>query len=79
MTQVDVIDDTVGWLARHPGLSLPTGTVEEVAFAPTSAQFSGQKWHECVLCNWVDKEGNMQKTNGKWYCNVNGCAAEVSK
>jgi hypothetical protein len=82
MAQVDVIGNAemqAIWLRTHPGSVLPTGTVEESAFAPTTSGFTGKPWHECVRCGHVDKEASMASVGGKWYCYFSGCALEVQK
>lgn len=77
--QVPIIDDPVKWAANHPGMPVPTGTVSEVDFAPTDSTFSGEKWTTCTLCGFVGRLSAMTKIGGKYYCQVNGCAEEVSE
>jgi hypothetical protein len=47
-------------------------------FSPTDQKLSGSKWRECALCSFVDRESNMSRIGGRYYCNKNGCSQEKS-
>ena len=53
-----------------------TYNIIECDFKPTDSKLTGQKWRECALCSWVDRESAMTQVSGGWYCNKNGCADE---